>query len=195
VVSHTFHEFWSRSLRRVIQRTSQSGNCRWLRRSIWRIRCNRFRVKFLNYRWSGKISVAWTFKISSQCSECWRSSPNTDALRAEGHASGALGFILCSTPSWIDGCSSFRFLKTHENQLSSIIYVNTCSARVSIIYVNMVSHITTGKRTYANIQKKGGSVEIYVAMQNKTEEITGNSHKKKGLVFACLVDMRSNYEQ
>jgi len=43
--------------------------------------------------------------------------------------------------------------------------------------------------------KKGGSVEIYVALQNMTEEITGNSHKKKGLVFACLVDMRSNYEQ
>jgi hypothetical protein len=27
--------------------------------------------------------------------------------------------------------------------------------------------------------KKGGSVEIYVALQNMTEEITGNSHKKK----------------
>jgi len=49
----------------------------------------------------------------------------------------------------------------------------------STIYVNMVSHITTGKRTYANIQKKGGSVEIYVALQNMTEEITGNSEKKK----------------
>jgi len=48
----------------------------------------------------------------------------------------------------------------------------------SIIYVNMVSHITTGKMTCKRT-KKGGSVEIYVALQNMTEEITGNSEKKK----------------
>jgi hypothetical protein len=39
----------------------------------------------------------------------------------------------------------------------------------SIIYVNTVSHITTGKGTYANIQK-GSSVQTYVAPQNMTEE-------------------------
>jgi len=42
----------------------------------------------------------------------------------------------------------------------------------------MVSHITTGKMTCKRT-KKGGSVEIYVALQNMTEEITGNSEKKK----------------
>lgn len=111
VVSHTFHEFWSRSLRRAIQRTSQSRSGL---RSICRIR---FGVKFLDNWWrSGKISVAWTFKVSSQCSECRRSSPNADALRAKGHASGTLRLVLCSVPSWIDRCSSFRFLKMHENQ-------------------------------------------------------------------------------